>query len=114
LSAGVNSSKKAAATPLALVIGGRKTPELSTPGVVQGLGNPFPPRTTFRVIADGPGNEILVRARDHGVKVEDRFASFGLRRGRAIQVTISPGSDGPTILAGGKSFTEQRILRSAR
>jgi hypothetical protein len=114
LSKGLRSSSAIAAPQLGLLVNGKQLTQPTTPGVVQALGNPFTPPTSFAAIADGPATEILVRAQDRGITVEDRFANLGLKAGQQIGVTISRGTGGPTVLAGNRTPVEQRIIQSAR
>jgi hypothetical protein len=113
LSKGLRSSNAIAAPRLGLLVGGKQLTQPTTPGVVQALGAPFKPGAGFGAIADGAATEILVRAQDKGITVEDRFAHLGLSAGQQIQVTISRGMNGPTVLADHKTPVEQRIIQSA-
>ena len=106
-------SNAISAPRLGLVVNGKQLTEPTTPGVVQALGAPFRPGSSFGAIADGPASEILVRAQDRGITVEDRFAKLGLSAGQQITVTISRGANGPTVRAGGRMPLDQRIIESA-
>jgi hypothetical protein len=114
LSRALASSNEVATGHLGLVVGGKQIIQPTTPGVVQALGDPFQPPATLTAIADGPASEILVRARDNGVTVEDRFANLGLKPGESIPITISPGPNGPIVRAGSSAPVEQRILQAPR
>lgn len=113
LSNGLRSSKTIPVGRLGLVIGGQQLTQPATPGVVQALGAPFQPGASFAAIADGPDTEILVRAQDGGITVEDEFAHLGLKAGQSIEVTISQGTNGPAVLAGTHAPVEERIIEPA-
>jgi hypothetical protein len=113
LSKALRSSNAIPVQRLGLVIGGRRLTQSATPGIVQSLGEPFTPGTSFAAMADGPTTEILMRARDNGVTVEARFARLGLKAGQIIQVTIVPGNNGPTVLADNRPPVEERIIEQA-
>ena len=113
LTTGLRSSSQIAAPRLSLLVGGKQLMQPTTPGVVQALGAPFKPGSSFSAIADGPDSEILVRAEDKGITVEDRFAKLGLKTGQQIKVTISRGTHGPTVLAANRTPLEQRIIQVA-
>jgi hypothetical protein len=113
LTTGLRSSSQIAAPRLSLLVGGKQLTQPTTPGVVQALGAPFKPGSSFSAIADGPDSEILVRAEDKGITVEARFAKLGLKTGQQIKVTISRGTHGPTVLAGNRTPLEQRIIQVA-
>jgi hypothetical protein len=113
LSKGLRSSNAIAVPRLGLVLNGQQLTQPTTPGVVQALGAPFRPGSTFGAIADGPASEILVRAQDGRITVEDRFAKLGLKAGQQIAIKITRGPNGPTVRAGGRPPVEQRIIESA-
>jgi hypothetical protein len=113
LSKGLRSSNAIAAGQLGLIVGAKQIAHATTPGVVQALGRPFAPGSTFTAIADGPASQLLVRAQDHGIVVEDRFANLDARPGQRIQVTITAGTDRPLVRANAQPPVEQRILESA-
>jgi hypothetical protein len=113
LSKGLRSSNSIVAAPLGLVVDGKPITQADTPGVVQALGDPFVPGDHFTATADGPRCEILVRAKDKGVTVEDRFANLGLKPGQQVEVTISHGTNGPSVVAANQRPVEERILESA-
>ncbi len=113
LSKGLRSSNAIALGGLGLVIGGKPLTRAATPGVVQALGDPFKPNMGFTAVADGPASEILVRAQDKGITVQDRFAHLGLTAGQRIVVTISSGPNGPIVLAGKHRPVEETSLESA-
>jgi hypothetical protein len=110
LSTALQSSDATKPTVLALIVRGQETAGATTPGVVQVLGQPLRPPTTFTAIADGKNTEILVRAQQAGVTVEDRFAKLPVAAGQHIVVRISRGSDGPVISANRYPPIERRIL----
>ncbi len=95
---------------LAIIVNGSEKSQATTPGVVQVLGKPLHPPEEATVIADGPATQILVRAEQEGVIVEDRFAGFAAAPGQRITITVSEGSEGPTVLADGHHPVERRIL----
>lgn len=113
LSKGLQASNAIQPGGLALIIAGRPKSQATTPGIVQALGVPFRVGTSFTAIADGPATQILVRAQQAGVTVEDRFAGLPLSLGQHVRVTIATGADGPTVLADGRHPVEQRILEPA-
>lgn len=110
LTEGLRASNKISAGQLALVIGANPTSHATTPGVVQELGHPFQPGSKLEAIADGEHTEILLRAAQGSVVAEDRFANLGAAPGQRIVVTVSTGSDGPTVLAAGHRPIERRLL----
>jgi hypothetical protein len=80
--------------------------------VVQTLGEPLTPPSAFRVGADGPATEILVRAEEGGVIVEDRFREPSATPGQQIQVQVVSGADGPVVTADGRGPAEERIINT--
>ncbi len=98
---------------LALVFHERERSLATTPGVVQELGRPLQPGEGFTAIADSPATQVLVRAEESGVVVEDRFSGLAEQAGARIVVTVTHGSDGPTVLANGQAPVEERILTEA-
>jgi len=110
LSATLSATGSAKPSQLALIVGGIRTVKATIPGVVQTLGQPFRLGTSFTVIPDDRQTEILVRARQSGVTVEDRFAGPPIRPGHPVRVSVTRGSDGPTVLANGSTPVERRIL----
>jgi hypothetical protein len=110
LTNGLRASEKLAPGRLAIVIDGSPTSRASTPGVVQALGRPLQPGSTLEVVADGPETEILVRAAQGAVIAEDRFAELAATVGQRLVVTVSPGADGPTVLASGHRPVERRLV----
>jgi Vacuolar protein sorting-associated protein 62 len=110
LTNGLRSSNKTPPGRLALIIGASSISHATTPGVVQALGHPLKTGSKLAVVADGGATEILVRAAQHAVVAEDRFANLGAVPGQRIVVTVSAGTDGPTVLAGGRRPIERRIL----
>jgi hypothetical protein len=110
LTNGLRSSNKTPPGRLALIIGGSPVSRASTPGVVQALGHPLKTGTKLAVIADGGATEILVRAAQAAVVAEDRFANLGAAPGERIALTVSPGTDGPSVTAAGHRPVERRIL----
>jgi hypothetical protein len=112
LSQSLRASNAVSPSELALVIGGKETSQPTTPGVVQALGDPFQPGTAFTVIAGGPTTQILARARQGSVTVEDRFAALPVKAGQRVVVSITAGSDGPTVTVDGHAPIERRILQA--
>jgi hypothetical protein len=95
---------------LALILHGQERSGATTPGVVQVLGDPLRPGDDFTVVADGPATQVLVRADQGNVVVEDRFAGLRAKPGQMLAITVARGSDGPVVLAGGHRPVERRIL----
>jgi hypothetical protein len=110
LSQGLRATNAIQPGQLALVIAGQQKSTASTPGVVQALGQPLEPGAKLTVVADGPSTQILVRAQQASVIAEDRFAGLNVQPGQQIQVTVSAGPDGPTVLADGHAAVERRFL----
>jgi hypothetical protein len=110
LTRGLRASEKIPPGRLALVIEGSPTSHASTPGVVQALGHPLQAGSRLEAVADGPATEILVRAAQGAIVAEDRFADLGAAPGQRIVLTVSPGPDGPTVLASGHRPVERRLL----
>jgi len=98
---------------LALVFGEKPRLVATTPGVVQELGRPLHPGAGFTAIADGSTTQVLVRAEENGIVVEDRFSKLAQQAGDRIAVAVSHGTDGPTVTANGKPPVEERILAEA-
>ncbi len=98
---------------LALVFGEQERSLATTPGVVQELGRPLQPGDSFAAIADGAATQVLVRAEEAGVVVEDRFSGLAQRPGDRIVLSVTHGTNGPTVLANGQRPVEERILQEA-
>ena len=113
LKRGLDRLNKTAPGRLAIVLPSGATVSAHTPGVVQSLGNPLTPPTTFTVIADGPSTQILVRAEQGDATVEDQFREPAAVPGQRIRVQVASGGDGPAITADGRGPDEERIIKSS-
>lgn len=111
LSRGLRANDAIAPGTLAIALRGRERSQATTPGVVQELGDPLRPGEGLTVTADGPKTQVLVRAEQGKVTVEDRFDRLGAAAGQRIVVTVAQGANAPTVLAGGQPPVEQRILQ---
>jgi|GEM_PF-3053989 len=114
LERGLRATDAIAPGTLALAVSGESISRATTPGVVQALGSPLKPGAEVSVTADGPNTQVLIRAQQGNVVVEDRFAGIATRSGQKLQVTVAEarGSEVPIVLADGHGPVEQRILRS--
>ena len=112
LQQGLDKSNKVAPGRLAEILANGTTVTAHTPGVVQTLGEPLSPPSAFRVVADGPATEILVRAKEGDVIVEDRFREPSATPGQQIQVQVASGADGPVVTADGRGPAEERIINT--
>lgn len=113
LATGLGANETVEPGKLALVFGGQERSVATTPGVVQELGRPLHPGDGFTAIADSPATQVLVRAEENGVVVEDRFSGLAEKAGDRIVVEVTKGSDGPTVLANGSKPVERRVLEAA-
>jgi hypothetical protein len=96
-----------------VTVRGEETNRESTPGVVQTLGNPLSPGEAVTVTGGSAGTQLLVRAQQGRFIVEARFDNLGPGKDRRAVVTIgkaAKGSEGPTILLGGRRPVERRII----
>jgi Vacuolar protein sorting-associated protein 62 len=109
LTIGQRSSKKLGPGALGLDVAGKPIENATTPGVVQALGAPLEPPSRLSAIADGPATEILVRAAQGRLVSSDLFTNPGWRPGQTIHLTVTSGTDGPTVLADGHPATERTI-----
>ncbi len=109
LTIGQRSSKKLGAGMLGLNVAGKPIENATTPGVVQALGAPLEPPARLSAIVDGPAAEIIVRAAQGSVVSEDRFANPSWQAGQTIHLTVTSGTDGPTVLAEGHPAIERTI-----
>ena len=99
---------------LALAVSGESISRATTPGVVQALGSPLKPGAGVSVTVDGPNTQVLIRAQQGNVVVEDRFAGIATRPGQKLHVTVAEADRvrSSDVLADGHGPVEQRILRS--
>lgn len=114
LERGLRATDAIAPGGLALTVEGQSTSRASTPGVVQVLGSPLRPGASVGVTADGPNTQVLIRAQQGEVVVEDRFAGVATSSGQKLQVTVADGSEGPSVLLDGHVPVESRIIRPCR
>ncbi|MGZ4178050.1 MAG: Vps62-related protein [Solirubrobacteraceae bacterium] len=112
LQKGLDRSNKTAPGQLAVILPTGATVTAHTPGVVQTLGDPVTPPYAFTVIADGPATQILVRAEQGDVLVEDRLREPSATPGQRIRVQVAPGGDGPSVTADGVGPVEERIIKA--
>ncbi|HEY1451506.1 MAG TPA: Vps62-related protein [Solirubrobacteraceae bacterium] len=112
LEKGLRATDAIAAGGLALTVNGQPSSHASTPGVVQALGSPLTLGADATVTADGPNTQILIRAGQRGVTVEDRFAGLASAAGQKLTVTVATGSDGPSVLVDGHVPVEHTAIKS--
>jgi hypothetical protein len=113
LSRGLRANDAIAPSTLAIGLRGENRSQATTPGVVQQLGDPLRPGERLTVTADGRGTEILVRAVQGDVTVEDHFTGLGAEKGQQVVVTVAKGPDGPLTLADGHLPMGHSVLRGA-
>jgi hypothetical protein len=107
------ASTKLATGPLGLEVGGVTVANATTPGVVQALGPPLEPDSELTATVDGSSAEILVSAAQGAILSNDSFANSNWRSGQRIHITVTKGSDGPTVLADGEYPRERTITERA-
>jgi hypothetical protein len=104
------SSKKQSASVLALeMTPGKPIRSTATPSVVQALGDPLEPGSRMIAVVDGPNAEVLVRAAQGRLVSVDRFTDANWRSRQMIHLTVTSGTDGPTVLADGRRAVERTI-----
>jgi hypothetical protein len=114
LSRGLRANDKLAPGSLTIALRGKPSSQATTPGVVQRLGDPLRPGERLTVTADGPRTEVLVRAQQGSVTVEDRFDHLAAAARQRIAVTVARGTHVPTVRANGHAPVEERIVESER
>lgn len=107
------ASKKLATGKLGLVVAGVPIESTTTPGVVQALGAPLEPNSELTATVDGPSAEILVSTVQGALLSDDSFANPDWKPGQKVHVTVTPGDDGPTVLADGQRPRERTITERA-
>jgi hypothetical protein len=112
LTTGLNRTNKTAPGRIEILLPNAAALTAHTPGVVQHLGNPLTPPFAFDVVADGPATQILVRAEQAGVVVEDQFLKSSATAGERIHVQVASGSDRPSVTADGRGPAQERIIHT--
>jgi hypothetical protein len=107
------ASKKLQTGKLGLEVAGVTIATATTPGVVQALGAPLEPNSELTATVDGPSAEILVSAAQGALLSEDVFANPAWKPGKRVHVTVTDGSDGPTVLADGQRARQRTITERA-
>ena len=112
LKTGLNRTNKTAPGRIEVLLPNGAMLTAHTPGVVQDLGNPLAPPYAFDVVADGPATQILVRAEQAGVIVEDQFLESSATAGERIHVQVVSGGDRPSVTAAGRGPAQERIIHT--
>jgi hypothetical protein len=107
------ASKKLGAGKLGLEVAGETIQTDTTPGVVQALGPPLEPNSELTATVDGPSAEVLVSAVQGALLSDDTFANPDWKPGQRVHITVTTGSDGPTVLADGQRARERTITERA-
>lgn len=110
LSKGLRNPKAKHVGSIVLTVRGEHRTGETTPGVVQGPGEPLGPGDGVTVSGGGPGLQILVRARQGDSVVEVRFANLGLSAAESAVVSVTKGDTAPVVQLPGHRPIEKREL----